>query len=125
MQLDDIVLPDDLLWVDEFDWSPVTQSMALTLTGALLVESAVQLAGRPITLVGGQDYGWTTRAVVVALKAKAANPVIEMVLTLNDYRQFNVIFNHAQTAIEARDLQGYNAPDDDDHYTLTLRLLEI
>ena len=35
MQLDDITLPDDLLWINEFDWNPVAQSTERSLSGAL------------------------------------------------------------------------------------------
>lgn len=51
-----IRLPDDLLWVDEHAWTPGVASVSYLLTGALLVESAIRQAGRPITLVGG-GYG--------------------------------------------------------------------
>ncbi|WP_429235043.1 hypothetical protein [Aeromonas salmonicida] len=46
------LLPDDLVWRDEFDWSPVEQVVTPTLSGVLLVEETPRLEGRPITLVG-------------------------------------------------------------------------
>ncbi len=36
MQLDTMTLPDNLLWVNEFDWTPVAQSTDRSLTGSLL-----------------------------------------------------------------------------------------
>lgn len=125
MQLDDISLPEDLIWRDEFDWSPVVQSVAFSLTGAAIIEHAVKQAGRPITLVGDSDSGWATHTVVTALKSKSALPSAQMVLTLNDSRTFLVIFRHSETPIEARPITEYNVSDDEDFYTLTLRFLVI
>ena len=34
MQLDTITLPDDLLWINEFEWNPVEQTTERSLTGA-------------------------------------------------------------------------------------------
>ncbi|MNV78610.1 hypothetical protein D3C71_1721070 [compost metagenome] len=50
--LNGLLLPDDLIWRDEFDWAPVEQVVTPTLTGALLVEETDKPEGRPITLVG-------------------------------------------------------------------------
>ncbi len=57
MTLDGIELPDDLLWVDEFDWNPVAQDIERSLTGALMVQEQAKLYGRPITLTGGDEAG--------------------------------------------------------------------
>ncbi|WP_420795629.1 hypothetical protein, partial [Endozoicomonas atrinae] len=64
MQLDSITLPDDLLWINEFDWNPVEQSQERTLTGALLIQEQSKQYGRSIELSGGQDAGWVTRSTV-------------------------------------------------------------
>ena len=50
-----LVLPDDLLWSDEHSWSPTVATSAYLITGALLIQSAMRLAGRPITLIGAPD----------------------------------------------------------------------
>jgi len=50
-----IPLPDDIEWPDENEWSPVTQQLEVSLSGAMLVEESMQLAGRPITLRSNQD----------------------------------------------------------------------
>lgn len=47
-----ITLPTDLNWVDEFKWSPVIQSQEYAISGSLVVDDWVKLAGRPITLQG-------------------------------------------------------------------------
>ena len=55
MTLDDIELPDDLLWVNEYQWQPVAQETERTLTGALLVQEQAKLYGREIELSGEQS----------------------------------------------------------------------
>ena len=63
-----LVLPDDLLWSDEHSWSPTVATSAYLITGALLIQSATRLAGRPITWVGAPDMAWVTRATVEQLR---------------------------------------------------------
>ena len=67
MQLDDITLPDDLLWINEFDWNPVAQSTERSLTGALLVQERQLIHGRPIVLSGNGEAGWVSRLTVKSL----------------------------------------------------------
>lgn len=122
--LDVITLPSDLLWTDEFDWTPIQQSKGYTLTGALVIESGKMLAGRPITLTGGDNYGWASRATVKALYS-ALDTDATMTLTLNDARTFNVKFDHASSPIQARQIIDYNNPDDSDHYALTIKLITV
>jgi hypothetical protein len=117
ISLDAIALPADLIWADEFAWSPVQQQQQYTLTG-------IKQAGRPITLIGGANAGWVTRATVKALYAKLddAGP---FTLTLNDASTHSVVFSHDQTPIEAAPIIDYNNPDDGDLYSLTLRFIKL
>jgi len=124
-----LTLPDDLLWADEHAWTPVVASTAYLLTGALLVQSAVRQAGRPITLVGPYDMAWVTRSVVDTLYDWAVSPLGETAgrfqLTFADDRIFTVAFRHADTAIEAEPVLGFPARSDADCYRLTLRFLTL
>lgn len=122
--LDAITLPPDLIWSDEFDWSPVQQSKTYTLTGALILEKGTMQAGRPITLVGGDNAAWITRATLQTLYAKLTTTA-PMSLALNDGRVFSVAFNHDDKPIEARPVLDYSTPADDDFYTLTLKLITL
>lgn len=119
-----LTLPADLLWSDEFDWTPIQQSKAYTLTGALVIESGKMLAGRPITLTGGQDYAWANRATIKSLYALLdTDPTLT--LTLNDARAFSVKFAHDGQPIQAKQRIDFNNPDDSDYYTLTLKLITV
>ena len=88
--LDTFTLPQGCVWSDEFDWSPLAQSTEYSLTGALIVEQATKQAGRPITLIGGKDFAWMTRAQVALLKALLDTGAV-MTLTLHDARTFTVL----------------------------------
>ena len=126
MQLDTIILPDDLLWINEFDWNSVEQNVERSLTGALLVQEAQLTHGRPKVLSGNGEAGWVSRLTIKKLFAlsKAANKA--MSLTLPDGRQFSVIFDRSNGApIEAEQVLPFAYPEDGDVYLLTLRLLTV
>ena len=126
MKLDTITLPDDLLWINEFEWNPVEQTTERSLTGALLVQEGQLSHGRPIVLSGGSEAGWVSRLTVKNLFAlsKAANKT--MSLTLPDGRQFSVIFDRSNgNHVEAQQVLPFAYPEDSDQYFITLRLLTV
>ena len=59
--LNALALPGDMMWTDEFNWSPVERSIDYSLTGALIVDIGTRQAGRTITLEGADDAGWLPR----------------------------------------------------------------
>ncbi|MBO9497293.1 hypothetical protein J7438_24880 [Thalassotalea sp. G20_0] len=126
MQLDTITLPDDLLWINEFEWNPVEQTTERSLTGAFLIQEGQLSHGRPIILSGNGEAGWVSRLTVKSLFAlsKAANKT--MTLKLPDSRQFSVIFDRSNGApVEAKQVLPFAYPEDSDQYLLTLRLLSV
>lgn len=102
-----LTLPDGLIWQDEFAWSPVTQSVEYGLTGALVVQEATRLAGRPITLVGQASGNqsaacWITRADLLTLQAALCVAGAQFTLTLHDARTFTVAPRQDPLEAEAR-----------------------
>ena len=124
-----LTLPDDLLWSDEHAWTPAMASVSYLITGALLVQSALKQAGRPITLTGAVDMAWVARSCVGTLYDWAAVPLGESTgrfeLTLLDARVFTVAFRHAEVPIVAEPVKGIPARSDSDCYRLTLKLMQI
>ena len=57
-QGESLKLPDDLLWEDEFSWSPTVSEHSYALDGTLIVEQATKRAGRPISLVAPPNMAW-------------------------------------------------------------------
>ena len=122
--LDAIELPDDLVWSDEFTWTPGLQTTSYTLTGALIVETGIKLAGRTITLTGSADAAWIDRGTLLDLQAKLTD-TSAMTLTLHDSRAFQVVFDHGQKPLEAAPIIDYSTSESTDWYSLTLRLLQV
>lgn len=123
---DTIELSPDLYWADELTWNPVEQTVEPTVTGALIVQSAARLAGRPITLEPEDDQSsaWMTREVVDLLRNFAAVPGKVMTLTLRGVAR-SVIFRHQEVGFEARPVVHYRDVEGTDWYTCALRFMEI
>jgi hypothetical protein len=124
--LDAITLPDGLIWEDEFDWTPVSQELAITITGSLLVQEGAALAGRPITLKGYDDGCWTSRSVIETLHALAQTADKVMTLVIGSSTK-SVIWQRGNTApVEARQVLPVTGPENDTLYILSaLRFLEV
>ncbi len=124
MTLDDITLPDDLLWLDRYKWSGVAQQEDVMADGSLVIQADTQQTGRPITLQGGDNFGWISKAVIDALRAKAVQAGLQMSLTLpGETTPRNVVFTGERFIAEP--VVDYATPDDGDYYTCTLYLREM
>jgi len=118
-----INLPDDFIWVDEFTSTQVAQVMSRALTGALIVQSALKVSGRPMTL-DGTDGVWVPRSVVDQLRTLfETNP--DGTFTL-EYRgeTFSVIQDVSDgSCMKATPVIDYSNPQADALYSLHLKLL--
>lgn len=119
LTLDSLLLPDDMIWGDEFDFSPVGQTITPTLTGALIIEESALPTGRPITL-----KGVGTRALVKQLKALESLINHQMPLIMLDGIQRTVVFKRPGVVAVQLDAE-YADPDDSDPYNITLNLIEV
>jgi hypothetical protein len=124
LTLDSLALPEDLIWTDEFDWTPTEQNETRTLTGALVIETALKVAGRPITLAGGRESGWATKTQVDALFDKLSN-TSAMSLVMPNGDSFSVIFRHKDKPIESKPIIDYRIMDEMDVYELTIKLMTV
>jgi len=123
--LDAITLPDDLIWSDEYNWAPVSQSVKKSLTGALIIEEAVQLKGRKITLKGGEGYAWIDKATLELLRAKLNTPNLTMTLTHNG-TAYPVMFDrNGSGGVSARGVYEVSDPDAAHIYSVTLKFIEV
>jgi len=120
-----IQIPRGMIWSDEFAWSPVEKSAEYSCTGALLIDAATKLAGRPITLRGDTNAGWIKRSVLDEVYALAASdPVGEHLLTLADDRTFTVQFAPGEP-IDASPVARPELPPETYPYVATVRLIEV
>ena len=121
-----ITLHPDLFWADENDWHPVEQSVERSITGALIVQVAARLAGRPITLQPEDDSSaWMPRATVDSLRNWAAVPAKQMTLTLRGTPRTVMFRHHDGEAIVALPVVHFNDVNSGDWYRCTIRLMEL
>jgi len=118
-----VALPDEMAWPDEFGWSPVEQSTERSISGELVIDAAAKVGGRQITLQGGDDFGWMTRAEVATLEAWRAIPAAEMTLVFRGTTR-TVVFDHERTALEYQAVADFADPEPTDHCAVTLRFIE-
>lgn len=126
--LQNLSLPNDLLWANEFEWSAVESTHTYSLSGALIVEQGVKQAGRPINLKAEADMAWVTRAVVSTLHTWAAIPnrIFELGLEYAaDTRTFNVIFDNSTTSVIAKPVKGFPGHSAGDYFHVELKLIEV
>lgn len=118
-------LPVDIFWANEFGWQQVQQRQRYSITGALIVEAAAKLTGRPIVLRGLDNAAWLDRATLETLLAWKAVPGRVMALVVRGGAARNVVFDHEAGPIEATPVIDYDIPVADDDYVVTLRFIEV
>ncbi len=125
MQLDTLTLPDNFIWVNEFEWSPVAQSTERSLTGALVVSEREKSYGRSIVLGDGEN-SWLPRQQLGELFVLSAPLNHKMPLVLPDGRRFTVIFDRSSgSPLEAYPVHPVSQPSDADFYGVVIRLMTI
>lgn len=73
--IDAIELPPGLYWDDEFQWAAIRQTITETNTGIFAENtSVIGMAGRPITLTGGEPVARISRQALLTLTAYLAQP---------------------------------------------------
>ncbi len=124
-----LTLDPDLYWADEFDWFSVEQAVERGLTGALIIQTASRVKGRPITLAPSDDAAaWMPRATLTQLAAWESSPALTLTLNLRG-TVFTVAFRrHDGAPFEARPVEFVADPlpgDVGDWYLTTIRLIEV
>lgn len=90
-------LSDRLLWVDEYEWSPVVSAVRWGTTGAPQFHVGLRQAGRPITLDGRESEAWLTRALCDQLNDWHALPGATFSLVIRGQTR-SVTFDTSQGA---------------------------
>lgn len=127
-----LALPDNLVWQDEYAWTPVAQSLEYSLSGAVLFEESTKLAGRPVTLSGGPQWAWLTRTELETLRTLLDEAALSLTLTLHDARTLTVTPDRSGTGpveVEALPVIAGSGPADPSGTTqyalLRLKLLTL
>ena len=120
-----LALHPDLYWADENSWHPVVQAVERSVTGALIVQAAGRVAGRPITLAPiDEQSAWLPFSAVEQLRNWAAVPGLQMTLTLRGIER-TVIFRHQDGGFEAEPVVFYRDVAALDFYRCVIRLMEM
>lgn len=124
-----VPLENGFLWSDEFSWKPIEQNQEYAVDGTLIVQEGKKKSGRPITLLSKTDrQGWVKRAALSKIQDWSALQDEQFTLVFeypHDNRQFNVIFNHQDGAIEAEPVRGVPTVSEGDYYCATFKFLEV
>ena len=123
-----VPLENGFLWSDEFDWKPIEQQQEYAINGTLIIQEGKKKSGRPITLSASDGQGWVKRSELSIIKDWSALQDEQFTLIFeypHDTRQFNVIFNHADGAINAKPVMGFPTVSDGDYYEVTFKFLEV
>lgn len=115
-----VALDEELVWDDEWGWTPMLQSLDYAVTGELIAQHGLKVGGRPVTLTGRIRQ---TGLAGLYLLLREPTP---MTLVLFG-RELRVIWRHADGPIQA--IPDYDVANPADFpelgYTLTLRLTEV
>lgn len=120
-----VELPQDMRWTDEFEWSAVAQTTPVySLSGAVLVQQGLKLAGRPISLEG--EWVWHGLSTLRTLRDWSDIPGLQLTLTHYDGRSFNVIFRLHDKVFGQVEPVHYATPEEDgDRYTFGILLMTV
>lgn len=115
----------DLVLADEFGFSPVQAQVSPTIGGGLVIWEKPR-SGRPLDLVGGSDFGWLQRSVLLQVKvlAAVANATYTLIFNGSTYR---VRFRHEDgAAVSGTPLVPRPNHADGDYYNnVTIKLMEV
>lgn len=122
--LDDLELPDELIWVDEFDWSDVKATTKRTIQGKFIIQeiSTISQAGRSLTLTS--DYSWIERSDLLKLQEWSNEVGKEMAITMHDGRVFICRFRHWDVPVLSSEMVITTAfPEAGTYYRLNIKLV--
>lgn len=123
-----VTLSDDMTEQAPY-WQPVEQATSFTLTGAMIVDESVKLAGRPLIFSSNLNdgSGWARRAAVDQLHRWACVPGKKLTLQRHNDSASVIFSRDGGQAVEAKPVVDAAAcmPQPDDWMLLTLRLMTI
>jgi len=99
LTLDSNLLPENLIWIDQFDWSNVVQEIDYSTQGALFVQESLKHGGRPITLMGTDTVSYISESLSNALSTKQQQAGLVMTLTING-DEYEVIFRQNEQPLK-------------------------
>jgi len=113
-------LPDQMVWSDQYAWSPVAGQASRTIAGGLAVFNQSMNKGRPVTLEARDGVAWLTRAQVDGIMAMASQAGASFTLSWDGDSHTVRFAHHQQPAAEFAPIWPFA-----DQYTGTIKLITI
>lgn len=114
-----VELPNDLEWIDEYMWTPVSHQISTSLSGSLVIQQSRLQKGRKITLQGGSDFAWLNKEQLQDLKTLLDRGEI-MTLTLHS-QTFQVMFRYNDNPLSYSSV----APNLSKYCNVRIALMEV
>ncbi len=106
----------------------IEQNQEYAISGALIIQEGRKKAGRPITLQpANKTKGWIKLSDLNTLRLWQ-NLQEQFKLQFewpHDQREFNVIWNHKDGALESSTVKGTPATSLDTYFNVTMRFIEV
>jgi hypothetical protein len=103
---DTLILPDDLVWVNELEWSPVMAVDNRSISGKVNRQTSIKQGGRLISLRSYDGNSWVRRSTLLTLRAWAENPSAVMALTFKSGESHPVIFVYQESGLKLKATQA-------------------
>ncbi len=125
VKLGNLILPDDLIWEDEFSQTKVLASRETTISVDVVYFEQATSEGRNIDLVAYDNSGWLTRNQVLALQEMANTPGGIFQLEYGG-EVYTVRFRHEDAPVlELTPVRPTSNPQNDDYYFGRIKLKEV
>lgn len=122
-QLGSVILPEETVWTNQFNYAPVQQTNKRTLSGTMVFTTRRLQGGQPILLELGETRAWLSYTDLLAITELAKTP--GNTVSLNWEGVFYlVLFDHAQKPYEFKPVVGYTDPTHDFYYG-TINLITL
>ena len=117
-----IIIPDNTVWVDEFDWSAVNRQETTTINGGLIIQYSENDKGRPVTL----DLGWVTRAILSDLEdLRDSTTTTSFTVTTPGGETLTCAFAESEAPLEVAPVVARTSYEDEDYLATVVHLIEV
>ena len=115
-----LTLPDQMMWTDQYAWSPAAGQAQRTIAGGLALFTQSLTKGRPITLEAQDGVAWLTQQQVEEIMAMAAQPGAAFTLNWNGETHTVRFAHHAPPVAEFTPIMPMA-----DQYTGIIKLITV
>jgi hypothetical protein len=121
-----IILPDDLLFENQSEFTTILQNVDHSLDGVCVVEEFIKQNGLSIILTGTDNRAWITKTTLAELLTLESLAGKVLTLTLADSRTFQVMLDRSSgSAIGYKQLFDIFPTTDEDYFWVNLKFITL